>query len=170
MVLYAHAPLPPSALATGPHRSLTSADMPSSRMGTTVWSRYARMGSDCTLRRSCNVSVAFCSADSTSATVTEGAPCGGTRLASDAGAGNEMKCTQHQQAHNIIKHTTNNKQNQHTYICRSEPTREMCILRSMTRQRKHQISTQSSQERVFLHAFGGATNWLQETHAVAVVW
>lgn len=68
------------------HRSFTRADMPSSRMGTTVWSRYARIGSDCTLRRSCKLSVAFCSADSTSATATDGAPCGGTRLASDAGA------------------------------------------------------------------------------------
>eukprot|EP00968_Pinguiococcus_pyrenoidosus_P002290 scaffold126_cov246-Pinguiococcus_pyrenoidosus.AAC.8 len=27
-------------------RSLTSADMPSSKIGTTVWSRYARIGSD----------------------------------------------------------------------------------------------------------------------------
>lgn len=70
------------------HRSLTRADIPSKRMGTTVWSRYARMGSDWTFRRSCSVSAAFCSVDSTSATVTDGGPCGGTRfkLASDDGA------------------------------------------------------------------------------------
>lgn len=66
-------PPDPTLRPAGPslsHRSFTRADMPSKRMGTTVWSRYARIGSDCTFRRSCSVSAAFSADDSTCSTAT----------------------------------------------------------------------------------------------------
>jgi hypothetical protein len=71
-------------------RSRTSADMPCSRIGTTVWSRYARIGSPCTSALAGAASAA-CSAALTSSLAAAFTAGGSSSGAADLAAGGSLE-------------------------------------------------------------------------------